>query len=160
MALLALIAFCVAFFSAHAAFADQGKDADLRAQVQQLEKRVAELEKQIKDLRTSAREAPRTETEKKLVGTWVVSDADRKEAWFSDMKLNGDGTCSVVTSVIRAGPDGTYRVIGRQISFTVPLGGGAFTGWEGQIASVTEAELVIEMKKGDAVLKMHYTRAK
>jgi hypothetical protein len=160
MSLQALTAFSVALLSVAAAFGEQSKDkdADLRTQIQQLEKRVAELEKQIKELRASAKEAPRTEAETKLVGVWLIADADKKDALFSDMKLNGDGTYALVGMLNT--DNGTYRVIGKQIEFTIPAGKSASYGASGRLVSVTDKELVIERKKGDEVQTMHFTRAK
>src|SRR5262245_22971551 len=156
--LVALIASGFAFFSAKAVTVDQSKDAEPRAQIQQFEKRVAELEQAIKELRASPGEAPRTETEKKLVGTWVVSDADKKTAWFTDMKLKGDGTCDLVGSDGKAlSAERTYQVIGNHIVFTQKFPMGSFS-WEGRLASVTDTELVIEAR-GES-RKIHYTRAK
>jgi ABC-type uncharacterized transport system fused permease/ATPase subunit len=164
--------------SANAAFADQGKDADLLARIQQLEKRVAELEQAIKQLRAlekrvaeleqaikqpreSAKEAPRTETENKVVGTWVVSDADKKVSPFTDLKLKDDGTCAVVvTDSAAALPNGKYQIIGMQIVFTVKIGGNASFSLGGRLLSVTDTELVMEYKKDDALVKVRYLRAK
>jgi hypothetical protein len=157
VALVALIASGVAYFSANPTSVDQGKDAERQIQIQQLEKRVVELDQSIKELRASPKEAPRTETENKLVGTWVVSDADKKAAWFTDMKLKGDGSCDLVDSDSKALSNTTYQVIGKHIVFTQKIGMGSWSQ-EGRLASVTDAELVIEVR-GDS-RKMHYTRAK
>jgi hypothetical protein len=176
-ALVALIASGVAFFSVNAGSADQGKGAELLARIQQLEnrvadqgkdadlltrnrqleKRVVELEQAIKEIRASPKEAPRTETEKKLVGTWVVSDADKKAAWYTDMKLQGDGTCDLVDRESKALSNTTYQVIGQHIVFTQKFGMGSLS-WEGRLASITDAELVIEARDGSR--KFHYTRSK
>jgi hypothetical protein len=53
-----------------------------------------------------------------------------------------------------------YRVIGIQIVITIPLSKEATATWQVRLVSVTATELVIEGKKGDAVLKMHHRRAK
>ena len=88
-------------------------------------------------------------------------DADKKQSTFTDMKLKGDGTCSVVlNSDGRAYPDQKYQVTGKQISLTVRLDSSSTGTWELRIASVTETELVMEHKAGDAFVKVRYTRAK
>ena len=59
----------------------------------------------------------------KLIGTWVIVDADKKGAWHTDMKLNGDGTCIVATG--GKTHTGTYRIVGKQIDFHLPVAGGS-----------------------------------
>jgi hypothetical protein len=99
-----LLVSCVLFLWGNTAFAQPSKEADLLARIQKLEKRIDELELVIIRLRASAKEDPRTEVEKKLVGTWLVSDADRKQAkvlqekgvvTLTDLKFKGDETCNL-----------------------------------------------------------------
>jgi hypothetical protein len=113
-----ILTMLIASWSFGAALGDDAKAADLKARIEQLEKRVAELEQAVKDLRASAKEAPRTELEKLLVGNWVVAEADKKHAVGTDLKLNGNGTCSVAyLGSIWA--NSTYQVTGKQIVFDV-----------------------------------------
>jgi len=167
LGVLALIASWGVLLSPHAAFADPPKEAELLKRIDQLEKRVAELEKVIKELRPSAKE-PATETEKKLVGNWLIVDADKKTAadksieLWTDMKMNADGTCALVTADGRA-QDAKYRVTVTQIAIrgpspTAPQFEVLLS--EVRIASVTETELVLEYKNRDGWWKMHYTRKK
>jgi hypothetical protein len=161
LAILALVASWVVLLSPPTAFADRDKEAELLKRIEQLEKRVAELERAIKELRSSAKEAPLTATEKKLVGTWELSDKDKKDAAFTHMKLNGDGTCAVVlNSDLRTIPNATYRAFGTRIVFNVPFIKDGNLHIEYVIASVTENELIIEQKAGDKSVKVRYTRAK
>jgi hypothetical protein len=158
--LVALIGSWAVLWSARAASADASKEADLQARIGQLEKRVAELERTIRQLRASVKEAPRTETETKLVGTWVVAEADRKAAYFTDLKLNGDGTCGVAFgSSVAAVPDAKYHVIGKQIVISIKDGNSTLS-YERRITSITDAELVMEFKNGEAVVKTRYLREK
>jgi hypothetical protein len=160
VAAMALIAFFVVLLSANAAaVADQDKDAELREKIEQLEKRIAELEKQIKELRAAAKAAPRTSLEDKLVGTWMVVDDDKKHAWLLDMKLNGDGTCSVAHYSMGAKLNATYQVIGKQVVISLPKGATSAALGDFRIVALTETELVIE-RKNDGDRKTRYTRAK
>ena len=89
----ALVAASVLILSARTAFAEPDKDADLAARVRQLEKRVAALEEALKKIDPSSAKASRTEVENALIGVWELADVDKKQFAFTDMKLNGDGTC-------------------------------------------------------------------
>jgi hypothetical protein len=157
----ALLAASVLILSARAAFAEPDKDADLAARVQQLEKRVAALEEALKKIDPSSAKASRTEVENALIGVWELADVDKKQFACTDMKLNGDGTCDLVATPTGGSGGGTYKVIGKELSLTWGLGGGASTGMDYRIDSVSDKELVLERKVGDdKVVKVHYTRVK
>jgi hypothetical protein len=162
--LATLITSCVAFCSANGAFGEEAKGADIKARVQQLEKRVAELEKAVKDLRASAKGAPRTEIEKLLVGTWVVAEADRGQARYTDLRLNGDGTCSVVWGGVIYSAS-KYQTTGKVVSFFLKKGDPKELTLRGsiRIVSISEKELDMQHVSSDGsfkVVKVRYTRAK
>jgi hypothetical protein len=174
VAFLALVASCGILSSPHVAFADAEKEADLLKRIDQLEKRVTELEKVVKEGRPSGKESA-TETEKKLVGNWVIVDADKKTAAdkklgdstfglgvWTDMKMNADGTCAVVKDDGMA-HHGKYQMTVTQIALRGPNPNQSereILWWEGRVTSVTEKELVLEYKSGDEWVKLHYTRMK
>ena len=57
--------------------------------------------------------------------------------------------------------NGTNRVIGKQIVISAEVTkSGSFLTWPGRLTSVTDGELMIEVKEGEVVLKMRYTRLK
>jgi hypothetical protein len=150
--------------SGNAAFAQPKKDADLLAKIKQLEKRITELELAITELRASAKEDPRTEVEKKLVGTWMVSAEERKRAkmlqekgkvTLIDLKFKSDGTCGVVIQSELAFLDAKYQVIGKQVVINWKDKNGSIT-WDFRIDSITETELVVDQDGR----KVRYTRAK
>jgi hypothetical protein len=137
-----------------------GKDTDLQARFGQLEKRLAQLEHILRQLPASAKELPPTETETRVVGTWVVAEADQKTATFSDLKLKGDGSCTVAFGSDQAAvPDGKYHIIGKQIVITVK-DDNVTRSYARRIASITDAELVMEYRNGDTVFKTRYLREK
>ena len=168
LAVLALVASWVVLLSPHAALADPAKEAELLKRIEQLEKRVAELEKAIGDRGPSGKD-PATETEKRLVGSWVITDddmkaaADKKIIPLTDLKMKADGTCGlVVQDNIYANAKYHVTAIGRvtEIDISVSLGGGAGIGWNPRIASLTETELVLQYKSGAGWVKVRYTRKK
>ena len=163
-----LLVSCVLFLSGNTTFAQPKKEADLLARIQKLEKRLDELELVIIQLRASAKEDPRTGVEKKLVGTWLVSDADRKQAkvlqekgvvTLTDLRFKGDGTCGVVIQSGLAFLDAKYQVIGKQMVIN-HKSEGVSRSWEFRIDSVTETELVLERKDRGEMIKVRYMRAK
>jgi hypothetical protein len=162
---MVLLVSCVLFLSGNIAFAQPSKEADLLARIQKLEKRIDELELLFVRLRASAKEDPRTEVDKKLVGSWLVSDADRKQArvepvkrvTLTDLRFKGDGTCGYVIQSGLVFLDAKYQVIGKQMvinykdmSVSLPH--------EFRIESVTETELVLEDRRD--MIKVRYLRAK
>jgi hypothetical protein len=168
MAVLALVPSWAILSSPHAAIADPPKEAELLKRIEQLEKRVTELEKAIKEGRPSGKE-PATETEKKLVGSWVITDddmkaaADKKIIPLTDLKMKADGTCGlVVQDHIYANAKYHVTAIGRvtEIDISVGLGDGASIGWNPRIASLTETELVLQYKSDGGWVKVRYTRKK
>jgi hypothetical protein len=91
----------------------QPKDADLAARIASLEKRVAELEAALKK---AGPPLAKTDIETRLVGVWVVTDEDRKDAILTDLVLRANGTCAFVAKETGLRTAGTYQVIGRQFS--------------------------------------------
>jgi hypothetical protein len=164
IALPLLLASCVAFASARPAFAEPDKDADLAARVKQLEKRVADLEEALKKIDPSSAKASRTELENALIGVWELTDVDKKQLACTDMKLNGDGTCDLVAPPGGLSGDGKYKVVGKELSLSYALGGGAGSVCDYRVVSVSDKELVLETKVGKVddykVVKAHYTRVK
>jgi hypothetical protein len=146
----ALLTATVLMLSARAAFADPDKDADLAAKVQQLEKRVAALEEAIKKL-SPATDAP-TETERKLLGSWVLAEADKDYPVFTDMNLNDKGACVVEDPKVGTLRGYTFEVTGMTIDFEDRRTGVVRyqNDWKFHIASVTHEELVLEVKKSTA----------
>src|SRR6476659_836929 len=73
-ALAVLLTCCAAPPSRLVALGDEPKDADLRAKIQELEKRVAELEQALKEKRAPAKEAPQADNKEldALIGTWNI----------------------------------------------------------------------------------------
>ena len=146
--------------SPHAAFADPPKEAELLKRIEQLEKRVAELEKVINKRRPSAKE-PATETEKKLVGNWVIVPANKKLSPYTDLKFKADGTCALAYGEGMVVRDAKYQVT--QVATVTQIdidwkAGGAGIRWGGRIASVTDTELVLEYGSGDKRVKLCYAR--
>jgi hypothetical protein len=151
-----------------AAFADPPKEAELLKRIEQLEKRVTELEKLIDQPRRAGKE-PATETEKKLVGNWVIVDADKKTAadkkLWTDLKFTADGSCALVSGggeVIRGAK---YQVtqIGSvtEIAMEWGAGGGGKFGVGCRIASVTDKELALEFAtRPDTWVKVRYARVR
>jgi hypothetical protein len=164
LAILALVVTGVALLSPPAAFAEADKEAELLKRIEQLEKRVAELEK----ARPPGKE-PATETEKKLVGNWTITDADKKAAAdkkmfrWTDLIMKADGTCALVgsdPSIFGSITDANYKVTVTGSVTQVEISWGNF-GWGCRIASVTETELVLEYGvKSDTWVKVRYTRKK
>jgi hypothetical protein len=89
----------------------------------------------------------------------VLAEGDKDYPYFTDMKLKGDGACVVVDHMLGAQPNAGYRVTGMTIDFIQDRSGNG-VGWIFWIASVTDAERVLEVKKGDGVVKARYTRPK
>ena len=152
-----------------AAFADPPKEAELLKRIEQLEKRVTELEKAINQPRPPGKE-PATETEKKLVGNWVIVDADKKTAAdkklvpWTDLKFTADGTCALAYGEGMVVRDAKYQVT--QVATVTQIdidwkAGGAGIRWGGRIASVTDTELVLEFATSpDTWVKVRYTRVR
>jgi hypothetical protein len=162
-AVLALVASWVVLLSPHAAFADQDKEAELLKRLERLEKRVEELEKAIIALRPSAKD-PATETVKKLVGNWTITDADKKNSPWTELNLKADGTCDHVSQDGKVNLITRYRVtkIGSvtQIDFSWSNNVGVLIVGV-RLASVTETKLVLEFPgNGDTWQKVRYTRKK
>ena len=120
-----LLAYSVGLFVGSPAYANPDKEAGLLARIQKLEERVAQLEETIKKLQAIANKPPRTQAEAKLIGTWMIVEADRKTVGFPDMKFKGDGTCAVVwnprpaeknAAQFEAQLDAKYDVIGTQLA--------------------------------------------
>ncbi|HKB03418.1 MAG TPA: hypothetical protein VKD90_14440 [Gemmataceae bacterium] len=138
----------------------QSKD-DLAARVQQLEKKVAELEATIKHLQGLPRDPARTDTAGKVVGSWTISDEDRKaEGLFTDLRLNADGTGKAVINH----PDGKwnnvkYDVVGKQLNLREERGGMAYA-LSVRIQSLSDTEMVLEYRVGDKSRIAKYTREK
>jgi hypothetical protein len=131
--------------------ADAAKAAQAKA-----EAALAKLEADL----AKAKEVPRTDMEKKLVGTWVPSSVSN---FFSRIELKADGTCIVVTNDGVTIPDAKYNVkdkridIGGKISDDPPLRVSA----TGVILSVTESELVIQYTEALGLgVKVHYVHPK
>ena len=175
VAVRALATTCLMWSSLPAALADPPKEADLLKRIEQLERRVAELEKRVPE-RPSGKESA-TETERKLVGNWTITDADKKAAAdkrvypATDLTMKADGTCAMVAHDNSLYPNGKYQltavgsVTQLYLDCTIPAIPGASTGWALRVASVTDKELVLEYpellegKPGEWV-KVHYTRTK
>jgi hypothetical protein len=167
LAVLALVGSWVVLLSPPAAFADPDKEAELLKRIEQLEKRVEELEKIVKE-RPPGKE-PATDTEKKLVGNWTITDADKKAAAekksfrWTDLNMKADGTCALVgndASIFGSVTDGKYKVtvIGSVTRLEISWG---YFGSGVRIASVTETELVLEYGLKDNMwVKVRYTRVK
>jgi hypothetical protein len=166
LAVLALVASWVVLLSPPTAVAEADKEAELLKRIEQLEKRVAELEKKLPKERPPGKE-PTTDTEKKLVGNWTITDADKKTAAdkkifrVTDLNMKADGTCALLgsdPSILRPVNAAKYEVtvIGSVTQITIePL------GWAVRIASVTEKELVLEYPlKENTWEKVRYTRVK
>lgn len=164
----ALLVVSAGSFGGSPAHANSDKEPALLERIKQLEERVAQLEKTIKKLESSAKEPPKTGTESKLIGTWMVVEADRKLASFRDMKFKGDGTCAVVWDPRVGGTnaagyemqlDATYQVIGTQLSIEHRhRGGGVSVAW--RIASLTGDKLVVSGELEGKVYTVTYNRAK
>jgi hypothetical protein len=168
IALGAIVILSLGFVAHGTAFGNPDKVPDLLARIEQLEKRVAQLEETIKKLQAGAAELPRTETETKLIGTWIVVETDKKSTTFPDMKFKGDGTCAVVYNPRPGAEDGVelqldakYQVIGTQltIEYRAPLGGGG-VGGSYRIISIANDELVLAWERDSKVSKMTYVRKK
>jgi hypothetical protein len=153
-----------------AAFADPPKEAELLKRIEQLEKRVTELEKAVNQPRPPGKEQA-TETEKKLVGNWVIVDADKKTAAdkklvpWTDLKFTADGTCALVSGGGEVVRGAKYQVtqIGSvtEIAMEWGAGGGAKIGVGCRIASVTDKELALEFAtRPDTWVKVRYTRVR
>ena len=145
-----------------AAFADPPKEAELLKRIEQLEKRVTELEKAINQPRPPGKEQP-TETEKKLVGNWVIVPANKKLSPYTDLKFKADGTCALAYGEGMVVRDAKYQVT--QVATVTQIdidwkAGGAGIRWGGRIASVTDTELVLEYGSGDKRVKVRYTRVR
>jgi hypothetical protein len=138
----------------------QSKD-DLAARVQQLEKKVAELEATIKQLQGLPRDPARTDTAGKVVGSWTITNEDRKaEGLFTDLRLKADGTGKAVINQ----KDGQwnnmkYEVIGKQLQLREERGGFSYT-MSVRIQSVSDTELVVEYRVGDQTRTAKYIREK
>jgi hypothetical protein len=139
--LLAIVTLALPGCSDQGAVTKAKADADAAKAAQA--KAEAALAKAEADL-AKAKEVPRSETEKKLVGTWVPTSVSN---FFSRIELKADGTCAVVTTDGVTHPDAKYKVTDKRIeigySFKIadtPLRASA----TGVILSVTESELVIQ----------------
>ena len=162
-AALALVASGLVLLSPHAALADSAKEAELLKRIEQLEKRVAELEKAINRPRPPGKE-PATETEKKLVGNWVIVPANKKLLPYTDLKFKADGTCALAYGEGMVVRDAKYQVT--QVATVTQIdidwkAGGAGIRWGGRIASVTDKELALEFATSpDTWVKVRYTRVR
>jgi hypothetical protein len=179
MAVLALFASYAVILSPRAALADPDKAPELLKRIEQLEKRVAELEQVIKE-RLPSGQPPPAETEKKLVGNWVIAENDKKTAaekrleLLTDLNMKADGTCDVVREGFKPPRGSKYRVtVIVIVTETTVRGATQITirgedpnfaktevSWQLRIGSATETELVLEYPSGDDWVKMHYTRKK
>lgn len=103
-----------------------------------------------------SKELPKTQTEMKLIGTWIVVDEDRKMAGLWDMKLKPDGTCEITNEVPgSAAVNAKYRVVGSQLHVEQrPL------SWARRIVDVTDSELILEYELDEDVVRVRYNRAK
>jgi hypothetical protein len=165
----AFLVVSVGFLARDPALANPDEEADLVSRLKKLEVRVAQLEDTIKKLQASAKEPPRTEAEAKLIGTWMVEDADKKSVSFPDIKFKGDGTCTVVYSPrpsernaaqFETPLDAKYEVIGTYLTIEhrFKLGGGVSGKF--RIASLTNEELVLSWELEGQVAKASYVRVK
>ncbi len=188
LTVLTLAASWAILLSPHAAFADPPKEAELLKRIEQLEKRVADLEKAIKE-RPSVKE-PATATEKNLIGNWTITDDAKKTAIakklplvpakgrefvvWTDLNMKADGICALVMrGELYTHAEYRVTVIGSVTSINIQwapsfTGGGNPKGphpiggysWDVRIASVSEKELVLQLKSGAEWVELQYTRAK
>ena len=135
----------------------RGQEVDLATRVAQLEKRVAELEAALK---RGTAELAKTDAENKLVGSWTVTEADRKSAVFNDLVLKADGTCEITIRSF-ARPNSKYKVIGKQLIVEAAVTGAVSETWgQCRVVSVSDKELVLEHGEAAAVTKVKYNREK
>jgi hypothetical protein len=146
--------------SPDALFAQQSKEEALLARVRELEKRVALLEQTVRKLEPQT-DGPRpTEVEAKLVGTWAVAEADRKQARLTDLKFAKGQCIGFMTGPrgpVKFGAD--YALVGKQLAMTLPAGPAAGVPspedlpakLDLRIISVSDAELVLEVAPGQNV---------
>ena len=147
-----------------AAFADPPREAELLKRIEQLEKRVTELEKAINQPRPAGKE-PATETEKKLVGNWVIVPANKNLSPYTDLKFKADGTCALAYGEGMVVRDAKYQVtqIGTVTEIAMEWGTGAKAqfGVGCRIASVTDKELVLEFASSpETWVKVRYARVR
>lgn len=139
-----------------AVFAQQTKEEALLARIEALEKRVAQLEKAAKAVEAPGKKAEGTEVETKLIGTWTVVDADRKDALLHDLRFTKDRCSgSIKTSEGMELFTHDYYLVGRQITVKVTTKVG-LVNVERRVVSVSDTELVLEV--ADKTVK--YTREK
>lgn len=148
----------------------QAKPDELAGRVQELEKRVAELEKGVQQSSPPAKDT-KTATENKLVGNWLVTEADRQaKGIFTDLKLKPDGTGMAVLNLgvpERQWNNLKYDLVGKQLLLRGEHGGQTYS-IETRVQSVNDTELILEYrtefvrdgKRGDEVKQVRYTRDK
>jgi outer membrane murein-binding lipoprotein Lpp len=158
---LSLVLPGVLVFAAAPARGQEAKADDLAGRVQQLERRVTELEARVRQLQAHPKDPARTGVAAQLVGTWVIAEEDRKaDGLFTDLRLRADGTGKAAINR----PDGQwnsvkYDVVGRQLQVRDERGAVAYA-LSARIASISDAELVLEYSAGDKTRQAKYTREK
>jgi hypothetical protein len=165
---LALVATWVVLLSPPAAFADPPQEAELLKRIERLEKQIKRLENRVAELEKARPlgKEPATETEKKIVGNWTITDAGKKATTGktvnapTDLTMKADGRCAMLASGTVYGGKYQVTVIGSVTQLTHED-----TGWVFRIASVTDTELVLECRavvdgKAGGWVKVRYARKK
>lgn len=150
---------------------DQARDTpstkELLKRIEQLEARLTRLERvttggDLTDLRR-----PITESEKKVVGSWILADENSADkAGLVQFELLADGTCRVGRAMFQkniVGPfaDNVFRAVGRKLQIQSAKSYSGALSWNRTIVSVTGDELVLSWKDTDGTItESKYKRMK